>query len=282
MAEPVRKPDWHDTARFPEAPDPEPPEEEPGITLLRWVKFPGGELEQVAMPLTPERFLYTHLGDQLSQGKRHSDTARQIADMLDQFFRSAPDVLVTFDLRHYFGRGLPYPAPDVSVIRGVRNKDADRLSFNVKREGVSPCLVFEVVSPRSSPIRHTDLVTKVDLYRQAGVREYVIADRDLLDGRFRLLGYRLEGAGSGATGARYRPIEPDAQGRILSETTGLWFQTSPDGSRVRLFEYPSGRPLLTREEEETLREAAEERARRAEDEVARLRAELARLTGSSL
>lgn len=37
MAEPVRKHDWQITARFPEGPDPEPPEEEPGITLLRWI-----------------------------------------------------------------------------------------------------------------------------------------------------------------------------------------------------------------------------------------------------
>ena len=28
------------------------------------------------------------------------------------------------------------------------------------------------------------------------------------------------------------PIEPDEEGRLLLETTGLWFQASPDGGRV--------------------------------------------------
>lgn len=39
------------------------PEKEFGITLLRWVKLPDGELEQVELPLTSKRFLNPHLGD---------------------------------------------------------------------------------------------------------------------------------------------------------------------------------------------------------------------------
>jgi Uma2 family endonuclease len=218
------------------------------------------------MPLTPELFLNPQVGDQMTQGKRHGDTARQIADLLEDFFRPAPDVLVTFDLKHLLGPGLPQPSPDVSVIRGVRDRDADRESFDVEAEGVRPCLIVEVVSPLSSRIRQTDLVSKVDVYRQAGIAEYLIVDCTRRDRRFRLLGYRLAGP------ARYQPIEPDDQGRLLSETTGLWFQVSPDGSRVLISEYPAGRPLLTRQEEKTLRKAAEE-------EAARLRAEIERLCG---
>jgi Uma2 family endonuclease len=263
MAEPVRK----ITIPIPEGPDPEPLEEEPGITLLRWVEGPDGELEQVAMPLTPELFLNTQLEDRMTQGKRHSDTARQIADLLEHFFRSAADVLVTFDMLHFLGSGLPHPSPDVSVIRGVRDRDADRESFDVEEEGIRPCLIVEVVSPLSSRIRQTDLVSKVDVYRLAGIPEYLIVDSTRRDRRFRLLGYRLEGSGHPY---RYRPIEPDDEGRVLSETTGLWFQVSPDGRRVLLSEYPTGRPLLIREDEERLRKAAE-------DEAARLRAELDRL-----
>jgi Uma2 family endonuclease len=275
------------TYSLPERPDHELPEEEPGITLLRWVKGPTGELEQVAMPLTPELFLHTQLEDRLSQGKRHGDTARQIADQLDHFFRSVPDVLVTFDLRHPLGPDLPQPSPDVSVIRGVRDKDADRDNFDVEDEGVSPCLIVEVVSPLSARIRRTDLVSKVEVYRLAGVAEYLIVDSTRRDRRFRLIGYRLDGFG------RYQPIEPDDQGRFLSKTTGLWFQVSPDGERVLLSEHPTGRPLLTCGEEVALRKAAEERtrveaearraaeerARQAEAENARLRAELDRLRG---
>ena len=246
-------------------------EEEPGITLMRWVEGPGGKLEQVEMPMTPELFLNPQVGDQMTQGKRHGDTARHIADLLEDHFRSEPDVLVTFDLKHVLGPGLPAPSPDVSVIRGVHDRDADRESFDVEQEGVRPCLIVEVVSPLSSRIRQTDLVSKVDIYALAGVAEYLIVDSTRRDRRFRLVGHRLDASG------RYRPISPDHQGRVLSESTSLWFQISPDGNRVLLSEYPSGQALLTREDEEELRKAAEERARHAEEEIARLRAELDRL-----
>lgn len=83
-------------------------------------------------------------------------------------------------------------------------------------------------------------------------------------------GYRLDRSG------RYRTIEPDDQGRILSETTGLWFQISPDGRQVLLSRYPTGEPLLTREEEEELRKAAEEKAR-AESEARKAAEERARV-----
>ncbi|HEX3126150.1 MAG TPA: Uma2 family endonuclease [Thermoanaerobaculia bacterium] len=259
MAEPVRKPTETELL-----------DEEPGITLQRWVERPGGRMELVEMPLTPELFLNPQVGDHMSQGKRHGDTARQIADLLDDFFLPVPDVLVTFDLKFFFGPGLDQPSPDVSVIRGVRDKDADRESFDVIAEGVRPCLIIEVVSPLSSRIRKTDLEDKVALYRRVGIPEYLIVDCQRRDRRFRLIGYRLSPSG-------YRPIEPDGEGRVLSETTGLWFQVTPDGNRVRIFEHPSGQPLLTREENKRLRREAEEARKVIEDENSRLRAEIDRL-----
>ncbi|HEX3125937.1 MAG TPA: Uma2 family endonuclease [Thermoanaerobaculia bacterium] len=251
MAEPVRKPI-----------EPDLLDEEPGITLERWVEGPDGRMRLVVMPLTPELFLNPEVGDKMTQGTTHSDTARRIADRLDGFFLSSPDVLVTFDLKHRFGPGLDQPSPDVSVIRGVRNRKAHRDSFDVVAEGVRPCLIIEVVSPLSSRIRNTDLRDKVALYRRAGIPEYLIVDSHLRDRRFRLLGYRLGPSG-------YQPIQPDEQGRLLSETTGLWFQISPDGERVLMFEHPSGRLLPTPEETNKLLRAAEE-------ELARLRTELDR------
>lgn len=153
---------------------------------------------------------------------------------------------------------------------GISDKEADRESFDVIAEGVRPCLVIEVVSPLSSRIRKTDLEDKVALYRRAGIPEYLIVDSQLRDRRFRLLGYRLGPSG-------YEPIEPDEEGRLLSETTGLWFQVSPDGNRVRLFEHPSGRPLPTRREIQENANAEAEARKAAEAEVARLRAEIDRL-----
>jgi Uma2 family endonuclease len=259
MAEPVRKPM-----------EPELLEEEPGITLERWVEGPGGRMTLVVMPLTPELFLNPQVGDHMSQGKRHIDTARQIADRLEDFFRPVPDVLITMDMKHLFGPGLDQPSPDVSVIRGVRDRDADRESFDVIAEGVRPCLVIEVVSPLSSRIRKTDLEDKVTLYRRVGIPEYLIVDCQRRDRRFRLIGYRL-----GLSG--YRPIEPDEQGRLLSETTGLWFKVAPDGNQVEMFEHPSGRPLPTREDLNNKVLAEAEARQAAENEVSRLRAEIDRL-----
>ena len=158
--------------------------------------------------------------------------------MLEHRFQAEPDVLITFDLTHDLGTDLPYPAPDISVIRGVSEPEADRESFDLEAEGNRPCLIVEVVSPRSSRIRRTDLVSKVEIYVLAGIPEYVIVDSTRRDRRFRLLGYRLGRSG------RYQAIEPDDQGRILSATTDIWFQISPDGNQVLLFQYPTGKPLL--------------------------------------
>jgi hypothetical protein len=73
---------------------------------------------------------------------------------------------------------------------------------------------------------------------------------------------------------RYQKIEPDPQGRLYSQTTGLWFGLSPDGRQVWLTDAVTGERLLTPEEEESARRAAE-------SEIARLRAEVARLKGEA-
>ena len=252
MAEPARKPGFASHTK----------DEEPGITVLRWVERPDGRMEHVELPLTPELFLNPQIGDKMTQGRRHIETMAEVAMLLRDHFRSYPDVLVLSDVKHLLGPGFPEPGPDVSVIRGIRNKEADRESFDVRKEGAVPFLVIEIVSPLDSRIRRIDLRDKVEIYARAGIREYLILDSTRQDRRYRLLGYRLGQAG------RYLPIELDAEGRILSEL-GLWFQVSPDGQRLYVFESPDDRRLLNLEE---TREAAEA-------EVARLKAELERLRG---
>jgi Uma2 family endonuclease len=273
MANPVRK------IRAPrqEAPLRALLDEEPGMTLMRWVEGPDGEMKQVDMPLTPELFLNPHVGDQLSQGQRHFDTVVEIFTVLKEHFRDDPDVLIAGDMKHILAPNLPAPGPDISVTRGIKIKnDAGRYSFRVKREGVRPSLIIEVVCPRDPKIRQVDLEDKVEIYERAGIKEYIIVDWTMEDLPFRLLGYRLDASG------HYRPIEPDASERLFSETTNLWFQSSSDGERIFVFT-PSRRRF---EEQQEAREAAEQKAAQeaearetAEVEIARLRAEIERLHG---
>jgi Uma2 family endonuclease len=290
MAEPA----WKTPTGKRWTPEPEVSEEaEESSVLQRWIETPEGKMELLELPLTPELFLDPELDDQMSQGEWHAVTAREISYLLWNHFRSQPDVRVFHELKHLLGRGLPAPSPDVSVVRGLR--DPTPLdSLDVEKEGVRPSLVIEVVSPMSARVRRTDLVDKVGLYQRVGIPEYLIVDATRKRGvrRYTLLGYRLDARG------RYQPIEPDAEGGLLSATTGIRFQIGPTGDRVLLFEAATGRRLLNLDEQEErtqaaegraireaeARRAAEEKAIREEDarkaaeaEVARLRAEIERL-----
>jgi Uma2 family endonuclease len=268
MAEPVR----NTRNSRPDTPKQRRPDKEPGITILRWVEGPDGTMEHVELPMTPELFLNPQVGDKMTQGRRHFDTVHEIADLLKKFFAAAGDVIVFGDAKHRFEPGLAEPGPDISVVRGIQRQGDDRESFNASKEGVLPCFILEVVSPLDSRIRKTDLVAKVNLYERVGISEYLIVDSTLRDRRFRLIGHRLDGFG------RYRPIEPDTEGRLFSESLGLWFQVSQDGERVLIFD-PNGRRLLTSIEEQNRADREVEARMAAEAEVARLKAEIERLRG---
>jgi Uma2 family endonuclease len=286
MAEPVKKsaPAWRDA---------QPADDLAGTsTLLRWVERRDGRMELRETPLTPEDYLDPQEGDTWVQGERHNVTRGLLTQVLRLHFVQDPEVLVTEDLKFLLGPGLSRPAPDVAVVRGARA--GDRGVFDVAGEGVAPSLIIEVVSPRSSRIRRVDVEDKVRDYCRAGVPEYIILDRSSRNRNspFELLGYRLDSQG------RYQRIAPDAEGRLLSATTGVRFGLSVDRFQVQLWDAATGERLLSPEEvaaaraaaeasvarEAAARQAAEERAGReaaarqaAEAEIARLRDELERL-----
>ncbi len=295
MAEPARK-----TSRG----EHREPDTGPSVVLLqRWVERPDGSLELLEIPLTPEDFLDPQLEDKMVQGGLHIRTVMSLYELLDRHFQPEEDVMVLSDMKHLLGPGLPGPAPDISIVRGARNPDPDDLSsFSVMEQGVVPCLVIEVVSPFDARIRHTDEVDKVALYQRVGIPEYLLLDlpRRATGHRFRFKGYRLSSDG------RYRPIEPDAQGFLLSETTHLLLGISEAGDRVLVFDTRTGKRLLSSHEEveqaqrsveqaqrsveqahqttEQVRKAAAERVAQAEDarkaaeaELEQLRAEIRRL-----
>ncbi|MFY9825456.1 MAG: Uma2 family endonuclease [Thermoanaerobaculia bacterium] len=271
------------------------------------VRLPGGKVEEERIPLTAEDLLDPQLGDvNLTQGGPHAKLSHRLGGLLEMFFEDDPEVLVIWDVKILWGiPGLKEPAPDVAVIRGVRDKEALGEVFDVKQEGASPCMIIEVVSPKYAEVRRNDYVEKKEIYERAGVPEYLIVEpfraRGVLIRHW--VGYRL------GSDRRYRRIEPDGEGRLLSETTGLLFGIAEDGG-FQVTDARTGERLLqpsqlaaaaqeraTREAERAkseseAREAAEERvaqeaqradreaeARKAADaEVARLRAELERIS----
>jgi Uma2 family endonuclease len=217
--------------------------------------LPDGRIAYRRVPLTPEDFLDPQLGDRMPQGDPHARLSIAIFDMLNNYYLDNPHIGVFFDLKMKWGiPGLKEPAPDVSIIPHLRHKKAKRQSFNVNQEKTRPCLVIEVMSPGYDG----DDTTKVDIYRQAGIAEYIIINphSDAENAPFTLQGYRL-------AGKVYQEIRPDAKGRLLSETTGIYFGLNKNRRRVILTGAATGQRLLTATEEKAARELAELRAAQA-------------------
>jgi Uma2 family endonuclease len=266
MAEPVRKippdqePDWRR-----ERGDPFP-------YGYRWrrVRLPSGEEKDEMIPLTAQDVLDPQFGDKVPQTEAHFRLVFSLADLLLRRYQAREDVLVLGDVQIYWDvPGLAKTSPDIAVVPGIRKNRVRRSRvFEVAEEGARPCLIIEVVSDSDAAMRRNDYEKKVEIYQRVGVREYLIFDQPFTErGRFQMTGYRL------GTGGRYRRIEPDAQGRLLSETTGLLFGVTEDDSLL-VADAGTGEPLRT-----SLQEVEARRA--AEAEIARLRAELARRDQSS-
>ena len=244
MAEPVRNlPDpWHR----------EPEEEDDLIVPLlhRWVPKPDGGFELLVRPATREDLLYPQLEDKILQGEPHAVTRRQLADLLSRRFEPASLVLEDVCVRD-LGPGLPEPSPDVTIV--LKARPGERSSFSIAEEGVRPDLIIEIVSPSTAEIRKVDEEDKPGVYSAAGIPEYILLylPRPRKGGSIRPVGYRLDSRG------QYHPIEPDAQGRIFSETTRLWFAP---GKRIQVIDDRTGERLLYSDEEEAGRKVAEEQA----------------------
>jgi Uma2 family endonuclease len=267
-----------------------------GTLLERWIERPDGQMEQLLIPLTPRDYLYPRFGDKWLQGRPHSEVVPDVADRLRRWFQPRRDILVLYSVRHKLGPGLPNPAPDVSVIVGARDSAPGMRTYDVVKQGTAPALIIEVISPQDARIRRVDEHNKVLHYQRAGVREYLLVRiPEPFPGPFAIFGYRLDAART------YQPIVPDAAGRLLCETFGLWFSLSPARDRLIVRDVATGEILRSSQQEEqerklALEEVAREAAARqaaeakaaaeaearetAEAELARLRAEIERLRGN--
>ena len=117
-----------------------------------------------------------------SDGKPMADNTKQfrwiviIKQNLDQLYTNDPNVFVAGDLFWYpvEGRNTIVQAPDVMIALG--RPKGDRPSYKQWQEdGVSPQVVFEILSPCNS---QTDMEKKLLFYDRYGVEEYYIYDPD--------------------------------------------------------------------------------------------------------
>lgn len=226
--------------------------------------LPNGEVTYDELPLTQADFLNPQLGDHLTQSDSHIKLVMSLLGRFVTFYSTNPTVAAFSDLKMLWD--IPNekePAPDLAIVPNLRDKTKHRSSFDVAAEGTRPCLVVEVMSPQYPG----DDTVKVGIYERVGIAEYIIINPHFERKRkaMELIGYRLEQG-------RYRRIQPDAQGRLFSQTTNIWFGVDAQKRTLILTDATTGKRLLTAEEEHVARVAAEA-------EVARLRALLDKRNG---
>ena len=187
-------------------------------------------------------------------------------DRRDFFVGGDMFVYYSYDQARDIVAGRPYfRGPDVFYVGGV--PPGERKGWVSWEEGDRlPELIVELLSPSTARI---DRTVKKDLYAQVWrTPEYFLYERET----HTLEGFHL-------SGDVYRPIPPNAAGRLPSEVLGLelgfWEgeELGVETAWLRLFD-AGGRLVPTREE------AARQRAETAEAELARLRALLAEKGGA--
>jgi Uma2 family endonuclease len=247
----------------------------------RYVKkrLPTGETVYDQIPLTVHDLLNPQLGDQVPQRNAHFQAVLDLAASLKTHYANDPTIGVFGDLIMDWGiPGLSGPAPDIAIIPNVKQKEADRGTFQVTKEGTRPCLVIEVMSPNYPG----DDTAKVTIYEQAGIAEYFLIKPQIEQGvpHYQLRGYRLR---QGV----YQPLPPADWGPVLlSQTLQLRLEVENQGRQLRVTDLRTGQRLLTPIETEEARLAAEARAQAHEArattlEMARQQEQAARLAAES-
>ena len=218
-----------------------------------------------------------------SDGKPMADNTEQfrwivaVQGGLDSTFRDRPDVLVVGDLLWYpvEGDNKIRTAPDAMVVFG-RPKGPRGSYIQYREEGVTPQVVFEVLSPGN---RRGEMNRKREFYERYGVEEYYVLDPDwgrhlgyLRDDSGRLMPVaELYGWVSPRLGVRFelgeelRILKPD--GRLFE------FYLEVDADRDRAVEQLAEANLRVDQAERRVdqaeREVAAERRAREEERRAR-------------
>ncbi len=197
-------------------------------------------------------------GKPMAESEIHRDEMMRTIQTLQDAMAARPDVYVSGNMLCYYEEGNPRRsvAPDVFVAKGAA-KHRRRIYKMWEEPPIT--VVFEVTSPST---RREDLVKKRDLYARLGVREYFLYDPLAEYLRPSLQGFRLDDG-------VYQPIEPDAEGALVSEELGLRLLLV-DGL-LRLTDLVTGATLLSPPERAAIATAAQEVAESRADASARAR-----------
>jgi Uma2 family endonuclease len=221
----------------------------------------------MAIPLEDEIFYPESDGEPMAETEVHLEEIVYVWEALKTRFEAEADVFVGADMFLYYREGDPRAvvAPDGFVVRGVPKLlpgNRRRRKYLLWEERRVPCFIMEATSEST---RSQD-EKKKGTYERLGVDEYFQFDPLGEYLHPRLQGHHL-------VGGRYRPIPPNADGSLLSRSTGVVFRV--EGSRLRLTDAVTGEPLLRNEEEREARRRAEKKAaveaqarRQAEEEAA--------------
>src|SRR5436305_13060717 len=207
------------------------------------------------LPLEQEIEYPTSDGQPMAESPEHLKVMIDCISGLEIRYAGAPDVWVGGNFFFYYEKGNPKArvSPDAMVAKGV----AKRQRSNVRLwEEKPPSLVVEVTS-RKTPRKDEEV--KQPLCERVCVEEYVLFDPLGEYLRPSLQGFRRSWGG-------YQPLPLEADGSLLSRTTGLRFQR--EGQRLRLVDVLTGEPILWPEEEKAARQAAQKRAAEAETRAA--------------
>ncbi|MCP4655779.1 MAG: Uma2 family endonuclease, partial [bacterium] len=241
---------------------PEGPVEE---AIFRPTLNEAGELVINILPPTLYNLTHPKEEDDVSQGNRHYRTLDPVDDILRRKLeRTRPGAGVFSELMIYWPDPTLEPScPDVCVVFGLKRPPEEiENSFNVAKEGVVPCLVFEIVSATYKSTRDKDYEFNPQHYARAGVKELVLVEPVIRGSpeirRIRAL--KLDVAGTS------QEIKPDATGRILLETVG--FHVHVEKAAVVLEDARTGERFLTSWEEEEARKAETAARRDAEHRAA--------------
>ncbi len=197
-----------------------------------------GQPRYTDLPLTVQDYLDPLPDDEFTLGEVHERDVQRIAAALRHHYRynSAIAVLTRTKVR-WNAAIAAHPAPDILLLDNLPEPSRPRALLDLTQEQAGVRAVIEVVAPL---FVEQDLVELPALYAAAGVPELWLVDSGLRPDsnqtRYSITGYTLE---EGV----YRPLAPDATGRLISARGRFYFALAADAQDFILGDTRTGQPI---------------------------------------